>query len=134
MSAKTKLPTLKNDEPGADVRPLLQAREERANLRSGLDRENHASRSAVKVRPRITRRYAEGIYRYRTGFFLSSLTLCGFRAFRVLRAYYPADLVRGIRPFVDLLLTRVGERKKPPGRAARNVLICNGNFGCGGRI
>jgi hypothetical protein len=134
MSAKTKLPTLKNDEPGADVRPLLQAREERANLRSGLDRENHASRSAVKVRPRITRRYAEGIYRYGKGCFRSIHTLCGFRAVCVLRAYYPTGIARGFGPFVDLLLTRGLDSKKPRWLAGRKALMLLEDFGCGDRI
>jgi hypothetical protein len=47
--------------------------------------------------------------------FLSIAVRCGFRAFLILRAYYPTDLARGFGPFVDLLLTRAFERKKPPG-------------------
>lgn len=38
---------------------------------------------------------------------------CGFRALRFLPAYHPTDLARGIRPFVDLLLTRREDSKKP---------------------
>jgi hypothetical protein len=30
----------------------------------------------------------------------------------MLSAHYPADLARGFRPFVDLLLTRRGDTKK----------------------
>ena len=56
----------------------------------------------------------------------------GFRAVCVLHGYYPADFARGFRPFVDLLLTRRWERKKPPRRAAANVLICIVKTGCGG--
>ncbi len=41
----------------------------------------------------------------------------------ILRACYPADLAHGIRPFVDLLLTRGLERKKPPAREALKLLI-----------
>lgn len=77
---------------------------------------------------------AEGLRRSNRPPFLPSAVFCGFRALRVLSASFPPDLARGIRPFVDLLLTRRGERKKPPGRTARNVLICNANFGCGGRM
>ena len=54
---------------------------------------------------------------------LSSASFCGFRAFLVQPGYYPTDLARGIRPFVDLLLTRGGERKKPRGEAGRKALI-----------
>lgn len=46
----------------------------------------------------------------------------------------PPVFARGFGPIVDLLLTCGLERKKPPVRAARNVLICITNFGCGGRI
>ena len=50
---------------------------------------------------------------------LSNTLLCGFRAVCALRAYYPTDLARGIRPFVDLLLTRLEDSKKRPvGRRA----------------
>ncbi len=55
---------------------------------------------------------------------LLSAACCGFRASPILPCYYPADLARRIRPFVDLLLTRRGDSKKLPGGAARNVLIC----------
>ena len=48
---------------------------------------------------------------------------CGFRAFGVLLAPYPADFARGFGPFVDLLLTWKIQRKKPPGRAAIKLLI-----------
>lgn len=65
---------------------------------------------------------------------LSNALRFGFRAVCVLRAYYPTDLARRFRPFVDLLLTCGWERKKPPLGAAGNVLICSANFGCGGRI
>jgi len=37
--------------------------------------------------------------------------------------YYPADLARCFRPFVDLLLTRGLERKKPPLGAALKHLM-----------
>ena len=57
---------------------------------------------------------------------------CGFRAFLNLPAYYPADVARCFGPFVDLLLTRVVERKKPPMRVAANVLILFIKTGCGG--
>ncbi len=53
---------------------------------------------------------------------LLSALFCRFRAFLILRAYYLPDLARRFRLFVDLLLTCVGERKKPPLRAAVNVL------------
>jgi hypothetical protein len=44
--------------------------------------------------------------------FLLNALFCGFRGFLILPGYYPTDLSRGIRPFVDLLLTRRVERKK----------------------
>lgn len=44
------------------------------------------------------------------------------------------DLARGIHPFVDLLLTRREERKKPHQVAGRMSLMLLGDFGCGGRI
>jgi hypothetical protein len=66
--------------------------------------------------------------------FLPSAFCCGFRAFLILPCHYPTDLTRRFRPFVDLLLTRGLERKKPPLRAALKLLIYLGNFGCGGRI
>jgi hypothetical protein len=47
----------------------------------------------------------------------------GFRAFLILPTYYPADFARGFGPFVDLLLTRRGARKKPPVGAALKLLI-----------
>jgi hypothetical protein len=59
---------------------------------------------------------------------------CGFRAFLILPAYDPADLARGIRPFVDLLLTRRWDSKKPHQMAGRKALIQREYFGCGGRI
>jgi hypothetical protein len=59
---------------------------------------------------------------------------CGFRAVCVLRGYYPPDLARSFRPFVDLLLTRGLERKKPPCGAAANLLRSFIDLGCGGRI
>jgi hypothetical protein len=59
---------------------------------------------------------------------------CGFRAFLILPAHYPTDLARSFGPFVDLLLTRVGERKKPPLGAAANLLSSLSKTGCGGRI
>ena len=59
---------------------------------------------------------------------------CGFRAFLNLPAYYPADVARCFGPFVDLLLTRAVERKRPPCVAPRKVLIRIVKFGCGGRI
>lgn len=37
-------------------------------------------------------------------------------------------------PFVDLLLTRGGERKKPRWIARRKALMLLEDFGCGGRI
>lgn len=65
---------------------------------------------------------------------LLSAACCGFRASPILPCYYPADFARGFGPFVDLLLTRAEERKKPPVGAALKLLIYVGNFGCGGRI
>ena len=65
---------------------------------------------------------------------LPSAFFCSFGAFLILRGYYPSDLARRFRPFVDLLLTRGGERKKPPMWAALKRLIYLGIFGCGGRI
>lgn len=65
---------------------------------------------------------------------LLSALFCGFSAFLLLRAYYPADLARGFRPFVDLLLTWALDSKKPRDEAGRMFLIKLGNFGCGGRI
>ena len=59
---------------------------------------------------------------------------CGFRAFLILLVYYPADLARCFRPFVDLLLTRRGDSKKPRCLAGRKALISLIDFGCGGRI
>ena len=59
---------------------------------------------------------------------------CGFRAFLILLAPYPTGIARRFCPFVDLLLTRGEERKKPPLGAALRRLICIGIFGCGGRI
>jgi hypothetical protein len=55
--------------------------------------------------------------------FLPSAVDSGFRAVCVQPGHYPADLARRFGPFVDLLLTRSLERKKPPGGAARNVLM-----------
>ena len=55
--------------------------------------------------------------------FLSTFARCGFRPFSILPAYYPTDLARCFRPFVDLLLTRGLERKKPPEREAHKLLI-----------
>lgn len=66
--------------------------------------------------------------------FLSIHTFCGFRAFLSLPAYYPTGIARGIRPFVDLLLTRAVERRKPRLAAGRMCLISLLDFGCGGRI
>ena len=37
--------------------------------------------------------------------------------------YYPTGIARGFRPIVDLLLTRGGERKKPPVGAALKLLF-----------
>lgn len=50
--------------------------------------------------------------------FLPTSARCGFSAFLIRPAYYPTDLARCFGPFVDLLLTRGLERKKPPVRAA----------------
>jgi hypothetical protein len=57
---------------------------------------------------------------------------CGSRALLILPGHYPTGIARGIRPFVDLLLTRRVERKKPPGWAALKLLILLGKSGCGG--
>jgi hypothetical protein len=54
---------------------------------------------------------------------LLSAACCGFRAVLFLRGYYPTDLTRGIRPFVDLLLTRRWECEKPPLRAVLKILF-----------
>ena len=67
-------------------------------------------------------------------FFLPSAFFCSFRAFLILWAYYLTGIARGFRPFVDLLLTRCWESKKPPVGAARKMLIYLDFFGCGGRI
>ena len=56
---------------------------------------------------------------------------CGFRAFHVLRGYYPAGIARRFRPFVDLLLTRRLDSKKPRGEAGHKRLILIQDFGCG---
>lgn len=56
--------------------------------------------------------------------FLSIHTFCGFRAFLSLPAYYPTGIARGIRPFVDLLLTRRSDSKKPHQMEGRKALIC----------
>jgi hypothetical protein len=45
--------------------------------------------------------------------FLTSALFCGFRGFLILPASYPTDLARGFGPFVDLLLTRREDSKKP---------------------
>lgn len=56
---------------------------------------------------------------------LSTSVRCGFRAFLILGGHYPTEIARGIRPFVDLLLTRRCERKsRPLGR-----LLCVRNCG-----
>ena len=44
---------------------------------------------------------------------LSNALFCGFRACLILAGYYPADLARGIRPFVDLLLTWTAGNRIP---------------------
>ena len=59
---------------------------------------------------------------------------CGFRAFLILRGHYPPVFARGIHPFVDLLLTRRWERKRPPLGAALERLFSLYKTGCGGRI
>ncbi|WP_203232283.1 hypothetical protein, partial [Gemmobacter caeruleus] len=59
---------------------------------------------------------------------------CGFRALLILPDPYPTDLARGFRPFVDLLLTRSSDSKKPRWMAGRMWLITLRDFGCGGRI
>ena len=66
--------------------------------------------------------------------FLPSAFDCGFRPFSILLTYSPADLARSIGPFVDLLLTGGGGRKKPHQMTGRKALIMLGDFGCGGRI
>jgi hypothetical protein len=48
---------------------------------------------------------------------LPSAFFCGFRVFLILLRYYPADLARGFGLFVDLLLTRGLDSKKPRGDA-----------------
>lgn len=65
---------------------------------------------------------------------LLSAVCCGFRALLILPAYYPADLARCFRPFVDLLLTRRLDSKRPHQMAGRKALITLLYFGCGGRI
>ncbi|NGQ92448.1 hypothetical protein G5V65_16250 [Rhodobacter sp. HX-7-19] len=60
--------------------------------------------------------------------------VCGLRAFLILPTYYPADFARGFGPFVDLLLTRRGDSKKPRGEAGRKALFSFVETGCGGRI
>ncbi|WP_395543813.1 hypothetical protein, partial [Neotabrizicola sp. sgz301269] len=56
---------------------------------------------------------------------------CGFRAFLSLPAYYLTGITRRFRPFVDLLLTRRLDSKKPRWMAGRKALICIVLFGCG---
>ena len=53
----------------------------------------------------------------------SSALFCGFRAFLILHGYYPPDLARRFRPFVDLLLTRLANKQEPRGR--RGVMHCS---------
>lgn len=62
------------------------------------------------------------------------MLFCGFRAVLILPGYYPTGIARGIRPFVDLLLTRRSDSKKPRWMAGRKTLICIVKSGCGGRI
>jgi hypothetical protein len=51
-------------------------------------------------------------------------TACGgFRAFLMLLGYYPAVFARCFRPFVDLLLTRRSDSKKPHLVAWRKALM-----------
>jgi hypothetical protein len=57
------------------------------------------------------------------GFYRLNAVRCGFRALLLLPGHYPADLARGFGPFVDLLLTRRVERKKPHQMAGRMSLI-----------
>lgn len=58
--------------------------------------------------------------------------VCGFGAFLILPGYYPTVFARGFGPFVDLLLTRGEERKKPHHLAGRMSLILLLETGCGG--
>ena len=54
---------------------------------------------------------------------LSDAFFCSFRAVCVQPGHYPADLARRFRPFVDLLLTRRLDSKKPRLVAGRKALI-----------
>jgi hypothetical protein len=55
--------------------------------------------------------------------FLSALSFRASGAVLIRFACYPSDLARRFRPFVDLLLTCRGQRKKPPGREAIKLLM-----------
>jgi len=83
----------------------------------------------IRLRQRL-----KGLTRLNRPPFLLGAFFCGFRAFLILLGYYPPDLARSFGPFVDLLLTRAGERKKPRLVAGRMCLITLQDFGCGGRI
>jgi hypothetical protein len=52
----------------------------------------------------------------------------------ILLAYYPTGIARGFGPFVDLLLTRGLDSKKPHQMVGRKALILRQDFGCGDRI
>jgi hypothetical protein len=61
-------------------------------------------------------------------------SLGGFGVACVLLASYPTGIARCFRPFVDLLLTRREDSKKPHHLAGRKALIRIAKFGCGGRM
>jgi hypothetical protein len=91
----------------------------------------HSRGPRLRVRPACVdaaRRYAD------PDSSLPNTAGCGFGALPILPGDYPTGFKRGFGPSVDIWLTRGAKRKKPPLRAARNVLITSQRSGCGGRI